>query len=292
MGENPQSAYHVAHELKGESVDQDVYEAMRLYMVADLGIPEETADRRAMQEIERGSAVAAARELERAGVRIDGADTLDLGAGLGTMSEELLLRGANIIALEPGAAWANIVRRRLERHGKPFRLIQGFGEAIDLPEASVDLVVSLQVLEHVQDPHKVLSEAWRVLRPGGHFYLICENYLAFREGHYQVPWFPLLPKNLGALYLRALGRDPQFLREAVTYVTYPGILQMCRRIGFARLRDKEMTQGLRSKQGLKWAILRRIAQACGPNAPLMLDRARVTFKFGVYEIFEKGEARV
>ena len=287
MGENQQSAYHVAHTLTGESVDHDVYEAMRLYMVADLGISEETADRRAKQELERGSAVGAAREVERAGIKIDGADVLDLGAGLGTMSEELLLRGANVIALEPGAAWANIVQRRLERHGKPFRLIRGFGEAIDLPDAAVDLVVSLQVLEHVQDPHKVLSEAWRVLRPGGHFYLICENYLAFKEGHYRVPWFPLLPKSLGAIYLRAMGRDPRFVREAVTCVTYPGILRMCRRIGFARLRDEEMKEGLRAKQGVKWTILRGIAQTCGPNVPLMLDRARMTFKFGVYELFEK-----
>ena len=291
MEENQQSAYHVAHTLKGESVDQDVYEAMRLYMAADLGIPEGVADRRARQELERGSAKGAVRDLERAGVKIDGADTLDLGAGLGTMSEELLLRGAHVIALEPGAAWANIVQRRLERHDKPFRLIRGFGEAIDLPDASVDLIVSLQVLEHVQDPRKVLSEAWRVLRPGGHFYLICENYLAFREGHYRVPWFPLLPKGLGAIYLRALGRDPQFLREAVTYVTYPGILRMCRSIGFARLRDEEMKEGLRSKQGMKWTILRRIAQVCGANAPLVLDRARIAFKFGVYEIFEKKQPR-
>lgn len=40
-------------------------------------------------------------------------------------------------------------------------------QAISAPSASYDLVVSFQVLEHVQRPQDLLSECLRVLRPGG-----------------------------------------------------------------------------------------------------------------------------
>jgi SAM-dependent methyltransferase len=40
-------------------------------------------------------------------------------------------------------------------------------EALDIPDASFDLVLCTQVLEHVEDPRQSLAEIARVLRPGG-----------------------------------------------------------------------------------------------------------------------------
>jgi len=284
---NRQSAYHVGRVSSLSDIDQDLYDAMRLYLIDDLGLSEEVARARAEQEQHRKIAVSVATSLAAAGIRLDGVKALDLGAGLGAMSEELVLRGADVVSLEPGANWARLTRRRVERHGGRFRLVEAFGEDIPLAPASVDLVVSLQVLEHVKDPAKVLGEAWRVLRPGGHFYLACENYLAFREAHYQVPWLPLLPKPLGRLYLKAIGRSPKFLDEAITYTTYPQVLRDCRRLGFIRHRDEEMAEGLRTKTGAKWDLLRVVARLAGAKAPAAIDRARHTFKFGIYELFRK-----
>ncbi|HZM94290.1 MAG TPA: class I SAM-dependent methyltransferase [Vicinamibacterales bacterium] len=284
---NRQSAYHVQRVSDSGDVDRDIYEAMRLYLT-DLGISEQNANKRAAVELERRPARGAVDAMVAAGISIEGKEVLDLGAGLGMLSEELVLRGAKVTALEPGAAWARITCRRVERHNKPFELLAGaYGEAIPRPSSSFDLVASLQVLEHVQDPEKVLSEVWRVLRSGGHFYLACENYLAFREGHYQVPWVPLMPKWLGAIYLRSVGRSPQFLREAVTYVTYPGILRTCRKLGFVRHRDEQIVRSLKSKQGVKWAAMRMLRAVAGESFFPWLDRTRLTFKFGVYELFRK-----
>ena len=41
------------------------------------------------------------------------------------------------------------------------------GGCTDLPDASADVVLSTQVLEHVDDPSVYLAEAFRVLKPGG-----------------------------------------------------------------------------------------------------------------------------
>ena len=284
---NQQSAYHIERVSQTDDVDRNVYEAMRVYLADDLGVSEDIARSRAEQELQRRIPKAAVAALTSAGVVLKDADVLDLGSGLGAMSEELALCGARVVSLEPGAAWASLPRRRVERHTAQFRLLEAFGEAIPLPSASMDVVVSLQVLEHVQDPQKVLSEAWRVLRPGGSFYLACENYLAFREAHYQLPWLPLLPKRLGSLYLRALGRSPDFLNNAVTYTTYPAVLRDCRRLGFVRRRDEEVELGLRAKPGMKWKLLRALAAVGGAKLPLWLDRSRYTFKLGLYELFRK-----
>jgi SAM-dependent methyltransferase len=285
--QNQQSAYHVGRVTASESVDQDVFEAVRWYLHEDLGQDAERATQRAREELDRRIPRNALDNLARRGVVVKGATVLDLGAGLGAMAEELLLRGASVIALEPGGAWADLAARRLERHGVAFRLLRAFGESIPLPDASVDVIVSWRVLEHVRDPYQVLAEAWRVLRPGGHFYLTCENYLAFREAHYDVPWLPLLPKPLGALYLRLLGRSPAFLQQAVTYTTYPQVLRDCRRLGFLRRRDQELAESLRSKSGLKWQLLRAFARLTNGKGPHFLERVSCTFTFGVDELFRK-----
>ncbi|MBA2505362.1 MAG: class I SAM-dependent methyltransferase [Thermoleophilaceae bacterium] len=50
---------------------------------------------------------------------------------------------------------------------------------VDVPDASVDCVLSTQVLEHVADPAVYLSECARVLRPGGGMLLSTHGIMVF-----------------------------------------------------------------------------------------------------------------
>jgi ubiquinone/menaquinone biosynthesis C-methylase UbiE len=141
--------------------------------------------------------------------------------------------------VEPGDAWASVARQRVTRHGHPYDLRRARGESLPFEDESMDVVISMFVLEHVEDAERVIAEVWRVLKPGGIFKLACENYLSFKEPHYQVVWLPLLPKRIGGLYLQARRRKPKFLMESVTYVAFPQIMRWARRAGFERTRREQ-----------------------------------------------------
>lgn len=184
--------------------------------------------------------------LERDGVTIRGARVLDDGTGPGTLAVEAAVRGAESVGLEPGRELCAIAQDRLRDVGG--YAICDSGEALPFPDESFDVVTSVMVLEHVENPLTYLREAYRVLKPGAHLYLACENYLCFREQHYQIAWLPLLPKWLGRIYLRMRGRPTGFLMSSITYTTVPGVLRMLRRCGFElvseiRLREKIAASG-------------------------------------------------
>lgn len=53
--------------------------------------------------------------------------------------------------------------------------IKGDISSIDLPDNSVDVVISRAVLEHVLDPDAVFKEISRILKPGGSFIFLAPN---------------------------------------------------------------------------------------------------------------------
>jgi ubiquinone/menaquinone biosynthesis C-methylase UbiE len=54
-----------------------------------------------------------------------------------------------------------------KNESRPIRQIIGFAEQLPLDNSSADIVLSNQVLEHVLDPIKAVSEMYRVLKPNG-----------------------------------------------------------------------------------------------------------------------------
>lgn len=94
---------------------------------------------------------------------------LDLGCGGGFVSEELVRRGATVIGVDPAAALVEIARKHAQSEGMQIDYKVGVGEAIPCADEFFDVVVCVDVLEHVHDLEKVLSEVRRVLKPGGLF---------------------------------------------------------------------------------------------------------------------------
>jgi ubiquinone/menaquinone biosynthesis C-methylase UbiE len=91
-----------------------------------------------------------------------GATVVDLAAGTGKLTRELVPTGAELIAIEPVAGMREVLSRSL-----PDVLVtDGTAESLPLDDASVDGVVVAQAF-HWFDGPRALAELARVLRPGG-----------------------------------------------------------------------------------------------------------------------------
>lgn len=98
-----------------------------------------------------------------------GKTVLDLGCAGGFMAEALAQRGADVSGIDPAAEAIDAARAHAREGGLRIGYDVGVGEALPYDDASFDAVVCVDVLEHVSDLNKVLSEVARTLRPGGLF---------------------------------------------------------------------------------------------------------------------------
>lgn len=160
------------------------------------------------------------REIPLAGKRL-----LEIGSGFGVSLAIMLKRfGVDAYGIEPateGFDASNGCAREILRANDldPARVIDAVGESIPFPDGSFDIVYSNNVLEHTADPAKVLSEAARVLRPGGMLFVEVPNYLSYYEGHYLVPQPPILWNGLLTFWVRMIfRRDPSFARTLRTEI--------------------------------------------------------------------------
>jgi SAM-dependent methyltransferase len=93
---------------------------------------------------------------------------LDLGCGTGHSWQELLPRETVGVDLEASA----LQGQARETHRADMR-------ALPFEAGAFDAVVSIQSIEHVPDPERVLAEVVRVLRPAGRAVFVTPNRLTF-----------------------------------------------------------------------------------------------------------------
>jgi SAM-dependent methyltransferase len=103
-----------------------------------------------------------------AGERINGL-VLENGCGVGMYVEKLTSLGAHVIGLEYD------FERTVEARINSDKIINAAGEFIPLPSSTFDLILSHEVIEHVQDDRAAICEMIRVLKPGGRAVIFCPN---------------------------------------------------------------------------------------------------------------------
>ncbi len=106
--------------------------------------------------------------LEAAGDRVGGAILVD-GCGVGMYLHHLGNDADQAVGLDIEFERLQEAKTRAEQ------VVNARGEALPFPGETFDLVLSHEVLEHVQDDRAALHEIVRSLKPGGRLVLFCPN---------------------------------------------------------------------------------------------------------------------
>lgn len=110
-----------------------------------------------------------------AAARVADNDVVDAGSGEGYGTAILARAARNVIGIEIVATVAEHARRTYRDQ----RFMAADVCDTGLPGGSVDTVVSLQVIEHLPDSSRFLTEARRILRPHGELIIATPNRLTF-----------------------------------------------------------------------------------------------------------------
>lgn len=115
----------------------------------------------------------------------DGLCVLDLGCGAGYGAATISETAQKVIALDSS------LMALLATDSRPAKtaFVTGDGVRLPLRDNSFDLVVSFQVIEHIQDEAQYLNEVRRTLVPGGRFIISTPN-RALRLLPFQPPFNP------------------------------------------------------------------------------------------------------
>lgn len=133
---------------------------------------------------------------------------LEVGYGIGLMSEALARSNWAVTCADPAVAALDDIRKKLVKAGVDGALVQGELEHLPFATGSFPYVVCVNMLEFSAQPDAVLAEIHRVLAPGGRAVIATFNRLS--------PWgLPMVARAVrlddGKRSARFLGKD-EFVR--------------------------------------------------------------------------------
>ncbi|MBI5876076.1 MAG: methyltransferase domain-containing protein [Chloroflexi bacterium] len=127
---------------------------------------------------------------------LTGARVLDIGCGIGAYVTQFASRGARAFGVD---VEFDRVRHPIGAGLAP-ALAQSVSEALPFASGTFDMALLHEVIEHVQDDRLTVSEALRVVRPGGRVIIFAPNrgwpfetHGIFWRGRYHFGNIPLVP---------------------------------------------------------------------------------------------------
>lgn len=191
--------------------------------------------------------------------RVNGGCVLDIGAGDGFLSGLVAKKCDSVIAIEYESSGAKLARSMLSKF-ENVEVIQGDSYLLPFTDHQFDWVLMADVIEHLDQPDKAVSEMARVVRLDG---TVCvttpqwrpdrvwdkrhikefrpeelreqlESYFKFVEIHYAWPklWSDIYCTRIGWRLLKLIGRagiNP-FDKESSKPENYGQMLAICRHL--------------------------------------------------------------
>ncbi|MGA8251048.1 MAG: class I SAM-dependent methyltransferase [Mycobacterium sp.] len=209
---------------------------------------------------------------QRLAPRCAGREVLEAGCGEGYGADLIAGVARRVVAVDYDEYAVAHVRSRYPR----VEAMQANLADLPLPDASMDVVVNFQVIEHLWDQAQFVAECARVLRPSGLLMVSTPNRVTFSPGR-DTPINPFHTRELNAVELTQLLLDAGFSRVSISGLFHG-----------PRLREMDARHG---GSIIDAQIARAVADA--PWTPeLRADVAAVaTDDFDLVEAGETGDCR-
>jgi len=193
-------------------------------------------------------------------------DVLDVGCGAGAQCQFWADKGHHYYGIDINEPLIRLARERAAEQGRHARFEVGSATSLPFADASFDVCLLPELLEHVADWSGCLNEAARVLRPSGVMYISTSNKLCPKQEEFNLPgysWYPRFVKR--HIERRAVTDWP----AVANYAKYPAVhwfsfYQLRRFLGDKGFRSLDRFDVMRmdNKSGVARAVvgvLRRVA---------------------------------
>ena len=100
---------------------------------------------------------------------LEGLSILDIGCGAGLLAEPLARLGGDVLGLDPAPGNIEVARRHAAETGAAVSYRAATLEQLAGEGASFDVVLAMEVVEHVRDMPRFVATACSLARPGGLF---------------------------------------------------------------------------------------------------------------------------
>ncbi|MEO5362936.1 MAG: bifunctional 2-polyprenyl-6-hydroxyphenol methylase/3-demethylubiquinol 3-O-methyltransferase UbiG [Magnetococcus sp. DMHC-8] len=152
---------------------------------------------------------------------LTGLQVLDIGCGGGILAEQLDQRGATVVGIDRSERIIGIARAHQQESGSQVDYrVQAAEELATRQPHSFDVVLAMEVLEHVPDVGDFVASCAALLKPQGHFFFATLNrtiqawMAAIVGAEYILRWLPQGTHTYGK-FVRPSELDRALRREGI-----------------------------------------------------------------------------
>ena len=164
---------------------------------------------------------------------------LDLGSGRGKFLVELASYNIKAIGLELNQDYIEIALARAKENNVSINIERGVAENLPYKDSTFDFVNMSEVIEHVEEPKRVMSEVFRVLHKGGLVYVSVPNRFGMTDQHFNLDFVNWLPRKFSDRVVYFFEKNIQFVKgigfqklSEMHYFTYNQAKNIFEPLGF------------------------------------------------------------
>ena len=144
----------------------------------------------------------------------------DIGCGAGTQCRLWASQGHAVFGADINEALIGLARKRAQQDSLEIAFSVASATALPWDDATMDVCIAPELLEHVADWPACLAEMVRVLKPGGVLYVSTSNKLCPYQEEFTLPLYSWYPGWLKRRF-EHLARTTR--PELAGYATYPAV---------------------------------------------------------------------